>query len=114
MKNILTLFFVLIMLAISVLSGCNSGNPNFSGRQGLGPAALQGGWQSNRTRGFNLTEEERQNMINQRQLLAVESCQGKNEGDNCHITDPGRNVSGVCSYRNSTLVCAPNRPMRQR
>ena len=101
MKKI-CLLMVLLILSISLLVGCSS-NQNFRDRQGMGF-----------DREFNLTEEERQQMFEERQQQAINSCQGKNEGDSCTFNGPTEDVDGICKTMDENLVCAIDRPMGER
>ncbi|MBI5229359.1 hypothetical protein HY991_04565 [Candidatus Micrarchaeota archaeon] len=109
--------FIGFLLVVSVLLfGClNSGNPS-DGDNGnpLGPAGRDGSF-GNRSfggRGFgngsfgNLTEEQRQQFINDRLQTAVNACQNKAEGDSCVLSSPRGNLTGTCKEQNYALVCA--------
>ena len=55
--------------------------------------------------GSNLTEEERQQMMQQRLEEERTACEGKAEGDQCTLTNPRGDMAGSCSTLNETLVC---------
>jgi hypothetical protein len=87
---------IAILFLTIFISGCSSGN-NFR-----------------RNRFMNLSEEQRQEMMQEMQQKAAEACQGKNEGDTCKIQTPGGEINASCKAEEGNLMCMPNNPMRQR
>ncbi len=70
-KTIFAVFFVLT--GALILYGCVNSGP--SQDNGIPQGGLQGG--------FNMTAEQRQALMLERQRLAESVCAGKNEGDSC-------------------------------
>ncbi|MFH0971398.1 MAG: hypothetical protein V1835_02415 [Candidatus Micrarchaeota archaeon] len=114
MKNTgLVLYVMLIALFAAVfMMGCTSenqgdrDNPDFQGRQfgRGGNFPRDGNFSGNRTFG-NMTEEQRQQMMQQRQQEIINACKGRAEGDICTITNPRGNTEGTCKTLNNQLLC---------
>ncbi len=88
--------------AVNAQQNQEQGNPNY--RQ----------WRrdSNFTRDSNLTDAQRQQMVQQRIQLAVDACQNKQENDACTIQSPRGERAGTCiTNQNNQLMC---RTMRNR
>jgi hypothetical protein len=63
----------------------------------------------------NLTEEQRQELMKQREQESMAACQGKAVDDTCTVPSFGGtagNVSGTCALRNETLTCGFRGPPR--
>ncbi len=93
------LLMVFLMVYVVIFSGC-SDRPDFRDGQ-FG-------------RGANITEEQRQQMFEERQQKAIEACQEKNEGDGCILESPRGDIEGNCKILDENLICETERPMRQR
>jgi hypothetical protein len=106
MKKINGIFlFCVFFLAVIILSGCSyNEQKRFSQREGF---------QGMSNRAINITEEQRQQLFEERQRQAIEVCQGKNEGDSCIYESPRGEIQGACKIMNNSLACTTNRPMRQ-
>ena len=101
-----TSILIFLMLGIFVLSGCSSTEqrifPQRDEFQGV-PDTMA-----------NISEEERQQLFEERQQQAIDSCQDKNEGDACIFESPRGETQGVCKNIDNNLVCTTDRVMRQR
>jgi hypothetical protein len=53
----------------------------------------------------NLTDEERQVMMEQRMNEAISACKDMAEGDTCTITSSRGEMQGTCQTRNETIMC---------
>jgi len=62
----------------------------------------------------NLTEEERQQFLQERQQKAIEACDGKDEGENCIFESPMGEMEGICKMMDNNLFCTLERPMGTR
>ena len=93
---------IFIILSSTIISGCSSNKTYFGERQG------------GEFRGGNLTGEQREQMFEERQQIAIEACQDKTEGDSCILQNPGGEIEGICKIVEDNLLCATNRTMRQR
>ena len=82
----LVLLFSVSIIVIIIISGCN-------------PIKRQGNFK-------NLTEQERQQMIEQRMQMMQAACQGKAEGDSCSVQSPRGERKGTCKTQNETLACS--------
>ncbi|OGM02320.1 hypothetical protein A3K72_01425 [Candidatus Woesearchaeota archaeon RBG_13_36_6] len=60
----------------------------------------------------NLSEEERQALFEERMQWALDACKEKVEGDSCGFEGPNGEISGVCTIRETTLMCVPEGPPR--
>jgi hypothetical protein len=114
-KASLSLGIVGIVLIMLVLSGCSSqhqtnpqqgvGNfpPRFRNmtngqRQNFGNFSMQ-----------NMTDEQRQHLLIDRQKTAQDACNGKNEGDTCQMKSPRGEMEGSCTLLDSNLLCTVDR-----
>jgi|GEM_PF-4705959 len=101
----------LFVAALFLFTGCVAGPQD-------GNWESQGGLQ-NRTRGGmgNLTEEERQLMMDGRMQAASGACDGKKEGEACSLAmqSPRGNVmvDGTCENRDGGLFCNAGTPRMQ-
>lgn len=127
----LILLIAAFVVAVILLSGCASPEkspPNFGAQPGIGEvgqtdeASLQtrtgqapeSGNRAMGPEGFgNLTEEERRQMQQEREQLSISACEGKNEGASCEFSfaQGAQKMGGICTSRNSTLSCLPERGM---
>jgi hypothetical protein len=126
MRKVSNLLLVFILLAVIIISGCSSANQgNFPQRgdfQDLSEEERQQMMEERQRNGFggmpgapgNMTEEERQQMFEERQQMMIDSCQGKNEGDSCQFESPMGDMEGTCMVMEENLVCTTNRPPGQR
>lgn len=105
MKKII-LIIIFLTLSSVILTGC------FSTEQRRFPQ--RGGFQGMSDRAMNISEEERQQMFEERQKQGIEACQGKNEDDSCQFEGPMGGIEGTCKIMDENLVCTTDRPMRQR
>ena len=100
------LLLSLLLLGMIITSGCSSNEqrrfPQREGFQGMPDVPI------------NISEEERQQMFEERLQKAIEACQGKNEGDSCQFEEHIGDLSGICKIMDENLVCITDRPMRQR
>ena len=101
-----------VLIASILIMGCTAqggqGQPT-AGPQGngsFGPGfGGRGGGFRNGTGGYgNLTPEQRQQMMAQRQQQAMDACNGKAQGDSCDISFGNRTTSGTCDTGNSTAL----------
>ena len=54
---------------------------------------------------MDLSEDERQQMMQERQQIAIDACMEKAEGDECLIESPRGEMKGECIIRNENLMC---------
>jgi hypothetical protein len=100
--------FAICLAALSLagallLSGCTTGqqdnagwNPDAGGPD-FGPGGNPGG---------NMTEEERQAMLEERMRAAAEACAGKGEGDACSMQGfGGGSMDGTCATSDAGISC---------
>ena len=80
------LLIIIIIMGLVFLLGCHSRN-------------------FKRDRFMNLTEEEKQEMIQERQQTMIDTCEDKNGGDICSIESPRGSIEGLCTLRNESLLC---------
>lgn len=99
MKAINYIFVIsLLVLSIIITSGCSSNNQrNYPQR---------GNFQ-------DMTEEERQQMFEERQQKMIDACEGKDEGDVCTIESPRGETEGTCEIIDNNLICTMDMPMGQ-
>ena len=97
-----------LILGMIVLAGCSSnqnkessGDKNFQPRQNGDSKGLS-----------NLTDEQRNEMMQERQEMNKQSCENKQEGDKCIIEGRTGQIESTCEYQNDVLLCKMNRPMR--
>ena len=118
-RHTLLILTLIVILSVIILSGCsnsnnpnpnsaassNAANPNFSqntqgqnnpGQNNRGPNG----------RMMNLTDEQRQQLIEQRIQTATVACDGLSENDSCAISTPRGNTTGTCTLQNNTLMCS--------
>jgi len=133
-KILLILALVALFVAVVLLYGCvstgNEGSPQQSnaGQQGAsapgedfgggappegtpyGPnfTGMRGGNRTGSGRNSaNLTDEQRQQMREQRIAEANAACSGLEAGSACAMQGgPGGNITGTCQEQNGTLACA--------
>jgi len=99
--NFFWLAFFLLAASALFLSGCTSSDTNADQQ---GPGIFRGGNHS----GFgtsNLTDEQRQQMMEERMQAAADACINKAQGDSCAMQNPGGSANGTCESRNGTLAC---------
>ena len=105
MKKINALLIILSIATIIIISGCTSNNQTTSSQSGKNAPTES----NNRFRGGirnNLTEEERQQMIEARTQLMMKACENKKENDACTMQSQRGEITGVCKNQNEKLVCA--------
>lgn len=102
------------MLGTFLLSGCSSETGSRFQKRGDVSADFPRDRQFQFNRTMNITEEDRQEMMEERQQLAIESCKDKNEGDACQFQGRMGESGGICKIMDEELVCTMDRPMRQR
>jgi hypothetical protein len=88
-----------LLISSIILSGCTASNTSSITNN----SSRQHQWQ-NRTM-TNLTEEQRQQMINERQQLAISACQNKMENDSCVMQGQRGNFTGTCKIQENLLIC---------
>ena len=110
-KSIIILPLLLILVSVFFLASCASSNSNGINQdqtntrsqrfQGDNPGAF------NRSNGrmTNLTDEERQKFIEERQAAEANACQSKNQGDECSLSMQNRTLSGTCETNQDKLLC---------
>ena len=85
-----------LIISLTFISGCSS-------KTGF-----------NREKFMNLTEEERQKMMQERQQIAMDACMEKVEGDECLIKSSMGEMKGKCIIMDKDLVCTnPDMPKRR-
>jgi hypothetical protein len=126
-KIAVRIFIFLMLVSFLFLFGCTQTNsnpndqngPGFGNQRGPPDGQFRNGSFGNRSRGMgngtfgnrngtfgNLTEEQRQQMIAQRQQAVIKACEGKSEGDQCTIMDPrGGDRTSSCTTINGNLEC---------
>ena len=68
----------------------------------------------NRERFANISEEERQEMMQERMQVSIDACKDKVEGDVCSITSPRGDIEGKCTIQEENMVCInPNQEFRR-
>lgn len=96
---------VLLLLVITIigLSGCTSqGAPEGNG---FGPGG-QGDWGGGPGMNANLTQEEREQMMQERMQAGIAACAGMQEGDACEMQGfRNESINGTCLSMNGTLSC---------
>ena len=106
---------VLLIFSVILMQGCSKSNGDFQGRRDFsGERPFPGGMNRSQLPGGNLSEEERQQMFEERQQEMVEACTGKSEGDSCVIESPRGSTEGKCNLVDDNLACAFDRPEMQR
>ena len=125
MKRII-IAICLLVLSTFLLVGCSSKpSDRFQKREGI-PSDFPRDRQFNRS--INLTEEERQQrgnfsrgmfdeeqrqeMMEERQQIAIGACAGKNEGDACQLQARMSESEGICKFMDENLVCTMDTPDR--
>ena len=98
--SILTLVVIisLIVLLVSAffLSGCLSDNQRPPGRQGF-------------RGGPEISEEERQQMMEEMHNYSIQACEGKEENETCMIESPRGEMNATCVLEEDELLCRPSR-----
>ena len=56
--------------------------------------------------GNNFSEEERQQMMQERMKIMETACKDKKEGDSCTIQSQRGEITGICKTQNEKLLCA--------
>ena len=115
--NVVPIIAVVLIASIFIMGCTSQGDqgqpatgPGGNGSFGPGFGGMGGGFR-NGTGGFgNLTPEQRQQMMAQRQQQAMDACNGKAQGDSCGISFGNRTTSGTCKTVNATLECGFSRP----
>jgi len=113
-RGLLCVFLVISIFNTVLLVGCTSKpSGRFGGREGIS-ADFPKNRQFQFNKSMNLTEEDRQEMMEERQQLAIEVCKDKNEGDACQLQTHMNESSGICKIMDKNLVCTIDRLMGQR
>ena len=60
----------------------------------------------------NLADEQRDQVIQEREQQAQDACVGKAEGDSCSIENPMGQMEGTCTQLDNKLVCFNERYAR--
>lgn len=114
MSRIITIALCLLVLSSFLLAGCSSEpSDRFQKREGISadfPRDRQFQFNSS----MNLTEEDKQGMMEERQQQMIEACEGKNEGDACQLQARMGESGGICKFMDENLVCTMDRGMKQR
>jgi hypothetical protein len=130
MKKTLSIVIVcaLVALSVALISGCSQpagtsptddGNSLNQGRfqQGVRPQDRGGGQNPSgypgRLNGTmngsgrfgNMTEAERQALMEERLQQGKEACAGKAEGDTCTTPSPRGDQEGTCTLQDANLIC---------
>jgi len=93
---------IIAIAALFVLSSCSSAPPSPTGDH-FGP---RGGF----GRG-NMTDEQRQQMMDQMRQSGIDACQGKSNGEDCMMENPRGQINGTCSTSDDGSVqCRGQRP----
>ena len=103
-----TFVIIGLILGIVVLAGCSSNqNKESSGDKNFRPR------QNGDSKGLsNLTDEQRNEMMQERQEITKQPCEDKEEGDKCTIEGRTGQIDSTCEYQNDLLLCKMNRPKR--
>ena len=109
-KRMILAISILFMLSILIISGCSSNNEPSYQSNNTNPAYEKGDGAARNNqfgtgRKNNLTQEERQQMIEARMQLAKTACQDKTEGDACAIQGQRGEINGTCKNQNGVLMC---------
>ena len=114
MSRIITIALCLLVLSSFLLVGCSSEpSSRFQKREGISANFPRDGqFQFNRS--MNISEEDRQEMMEERQQLAIEACKDKDDGDACQLQARMGESDGICKFIDEDLVCIMDRGMRQR
>lgn len=118
-KLILNNLFVLllILLLFFLLSGCVSQNDlNTSSTDNQNTVSNGNNYRNgsfnnmmyrngNNSRMMNITDAQRQQMVQQQLQLAIRACEGLQENDSCTMENTRGNMTGICELRNETLSC---------
>ena len=90
---------VLLILIVIINTGCSDRRRSFDGRERFG----------------NMTDEQREQMMRERQKLATQACEGKAEGATCIMESPRGSSEGTCMLQDDKLLCVfeiKSRPVR--
>jgi hypothetical protein len=95
------LFIAAFLLGALFLVGCtdNNADQSFQGRQ----------FRNGNFSG-NFTDEQRQQMMQDRMQAAASACEGKMEGDACETQSARGNAAGTCALVQENLACNIPRP----
>jgi len=117
-RNVSVYVIVVVLVGVIFIAGCstsdNSGNnPPASASNNNSARGQFNGNRSGARNGFgaNLTDEQRNQMMQQRTQMETDACSGMSEGDACSITfssqygGAGGARNGTCTVQNSTLLC---------
>lgn len=111
MRNFTFTIICLLLIVGLLLAGCSSNDEKFPRRQGDYPKGMPIGFNES----MNITNEERQAMMDERQQQMMDACDEKNEGDVCQFPAiMGSEMEGTCKYQDEEMVCMIDRPMRER
>ncbi len=69
-------------------------------------------WKNSPSEINDINEEQRQNMLEEREQIAQQACDEKTKGDLCIIENPMGEMQGTCSIINNDLTCLGKRPQR--
>jgi hypothetical protein len=114
------IFTLCISLWIILITGCTSSN-NVTGNNAAAPIqrntfSNRSGFQNefqNRSRNTNLSDEERQKLMQEREKSAIDACNGKADGDSCTIQNSVGEISGTCNMQQDNLICILTRNSNQ-
>ena len=111
MKKTMDIAIIILFLLSIIIAGClNEQKSGFVQRRGDFPA----GWGRFPGDISNLTEEQRQQMFEERQQISIEACKDKSEGESCMLESPRAEMEGVCEMGEENLVCTFSQQMRPR
>jgi hypothetical protein len=120
-STIWTIICAVIILSILFISGCSTANQNNNPNPSVNssnnfPNDLSGGRQGrdwpNRQM-TNITDAQRQDMVQARQEQMTAACQGKAEGDSCAIQSLRGDITGSCKIMQNQTICLSAQGDRQ-
>ena len=110
-RNISMLLIIVSLVSIIIISGCTSSDRETAPIQG------NGDYQNNnrqRAGNFgNLSEEQRQQFIEQRMQMMMAACQDKKDGDSCALQNQRGQRAGTCKAQQGKLMCSTVRDNKQ-
>jgi hypothetical protein len=72
------------------------------------------GWKLSPPKSLPWFEEQRNEMMQERQEITKQSCENKQEGDSCTFQSPRGESEGVCMLSEDQLVCKGNKGDREK
>lgn len=110
--DIMKILILFVLMSSSIaLSGCTSNpgevseqsNKIMENKSGVLPQDMP----YEEKRAMNLSDAERQKLMEERQQKLLEACNGKKEGDGCNFTGPRGEEAGTCNIQKDQLMCSP-------